>query len=250
MAELQQNGRRLPGYLGLMIICCILGFGLTLQIKSVSKIKTDTVGSNQARTEQLQQNLTEQKNQNAELNRQVQDLKKTVDDYRAQAGKSGDVNRALNDQLNRAEILAGMEDVQGKGVVVTMDDSTAAIKAGQDQSAYVIHDTDVLQVLNELRDAGAEALSLNDERILATTEVRCAGNVVSVNNTRYSTPFVIRAVGNPDKLKSAILMRNGIADVLGQWGITVSVSTSDSVLIKAYSGTPKMDYAKPAKGGS
>lgn len=240
---------KLSGSLALLIISFILGFALTLQIKSVYKIKTEALGTDTARNEQLQQALADQKNKNADLNQQVSDLKQSLDAYKEAAGKSGSANSALGTQLSQAELLAGLSDVKGKGVVVTMDDSTIAAKEGVDQSAYVIHDTDVLQVLNELRDAGAEALSINDERILATSEVRCAGNVLSVNNTRYSTPFVIKAIGDPDKLKSAILMRNGIADELSQWGITVNVQQNDSVLIKAYSGTPKMQYASPAKGG-
>ena len=64
---------------------------------------------------------------------------------------------------------------------------------------YIIHDEDLLRVLNELCAAGAEAISINDQRIVATTEVRCAGPTVSVNNVRSAPPYVIKAIGNPKK---------------------------------------------------
>ena len=111
---------------------------------------------------------------------------------------------------------------------------------------YLIHDNDLLSVINELRSAGAEAISLNGERILATSEVRCTGAVVTVNGRRYAAPYVIFAIGDPDTLYSALTMRNGVVDILSQWGITVRVTASDQLLIPAYSGTVDYQYAKPA----
>lgn len=240
---------RLPGSVALLLICAILAFGLTLQIRSVYRIKSGAATGEAARADQLQQDLNNQRQKSQELANEVSQLSGTVSEYRQQAAKTGNVTSALNDQLTQAEILAGMAAVSGPGVVVTMQDSKQTVASGTDQNAYVIHDVDILQALNELRDAGAEALSLNGERILATTEVRCAGSVVSINNNRYAAPFVIRAVGNPDELKNALTMRGGLADSLAQWGIDVEVGTSQSLVIGAYSGTPDFRYAKPTKGG-
>ncbi|MDR3645059.1 MAG: DUF881 domain-containing protein [Clostridia bacterium] len=247
--ENHAGAKRFPGYIALVAICFLLGFGLTLQIKSVYKNKSVVVDTEMARADQLQKTINDQKDQNDALVKQVQSLQKTVSDYRDQAAKSGDADKTLNDQLTNAEILAGISAVQGPGVTITMNDSKVSASSGTDASAFVIHDIDILQVLNELRDAGAEALSLNGERILATSEVRCAGNVVSVNDNRYAAPFIISAIGKPDQLKSALLMRDGIVDVLSQWGIEVDVATSAKIVINGYSGTPQFNYAKPAKGG-
>ena len=104
---------------------------------------------------------------------------------------------------------------------------------------------ELLSVINELRSAGAEAISLNGERILATSEVRCTGAVVTVNGRRYAAPYVVFAIGDPDTLYSALTMRNGVVDVLSQWGITVKVTASDQLLIPKYNGTVEYQYAKP-----
>ncbi|HEX3026426.1 MAG TPA: DUF881 domain-containing protein [Clostridia bacterium] len=231
--------RKYSGQSVLLLICFILGFGLTIQIKSVYQLNSGAASNDIKRAEDLQKRVSELGQKNKDLYNQVEKLQSALDDYRAKAAKSGSYADTLNKQLQDAEILAGLADVHGKGVIVTLDDAEQSAST----NAFVVHDSDILQVLNELRDAGAEALSINDERILSTSEVRCAGNTISVNDNRYSAPFVIKAIGNPDKLRSAIMMKDGIADVLGQWGIKVNVESSDGLYIKAYEGMPKYQYA-------
>src|SRR5699024_2632690 len=99
---------------------------------------------------------------------------------------------------------------------------------------YLIHDSDLLSVINELRDAGAQALSLNGQRILATSEIRCAGSVVLINGQRVTAPFVIYAIGDPTTLHNALTMRGGVVDVLSQWKIQVNVTMSEKLLIEKY----------------
>jgi len=74
---------------------------------------------------------------------------------------------------------------------------------------------DLLKLVNELNAAGAEAIAINDERIIATTEIRNAGNYIVINTNRYSAPFEIKAIGNPDTLEAALKLLGGVADDLG-----------------------------------
>lgn len=227
-----------------MAACIVLGFCLTIQVRSVYKLNTVTGNNDLKRAEDLQKQLYDQQAKNDALANQVKKLQSSLQDYRDKATENGSANQALLKQLGDAEIMAGLKDVHGPGVIVTMNDGTLTSANGQDTNAFIIHDTDILQVLNELRDAGAEALSINDERVLSTTEVRCAGNTISVNNDRCAAPFVIRAIGDQNKLKSALLMKNGIVDMLTQWGIEISVDSSSDLSIKAYEGSPEYRYAK------
>ena len=135
--------------------------------------------------------------------------------------------------------------MEGPGVAVGVRDSTAVNVTG-DEADYLIHDNDIMSVINELRSAGAEAISLNGERILATSEVRCTGAVVTVNGRRYAAPYIIMAIGDKDTLYGALTMRNGVVDVLGQWKIEVKVTMSDKLLIPKYSGAVEFRYAAPA----
>ena len=134
-----------------------------------------------------------------------------------------------------------LTDVEGPGVSVILSDSKAENTTG-DEADYLIHDSDLLSVINELRDAGAQAISFNGERILSTSEVRCAGSVVMVNGKRFAAPFIIYAIGDPTTLYNALTMRGGVVDVLSQWKINVTVQMSEKLLIEKYTGTIPTDY--------
>ena len=162
--------------------------------------------------------------------------------YRDQAASGDAGSEALKAELEQLEITAGRTDVEGPGVAVILEDSSQSNVTG-DEADYLIHDNDLLSVVNELRSAGAEAISLNGERLLANSEIRCTGAVVTVNGRRYAAPYVIFAIGDPDTLYSALTMRNGVVDVLSQWGITVKVTMNDLLLIPKYNGTVEYRYA-------
>ena len=109
---------------------------------------------------------------------------------------------------------------------------------------YIIHDEDLLRVLNELRAAGAEAISLNDQRIVAMSEVRCAGPTVSVNNVRSAPPYVIKAIGAPKTLTSALRLRGGVVETFEFWGIQVKIKAADKVHIPALKAPRNFEYAQ------
>ena len=117
------------------------------------------------------------------------------------------------------------------------------MKAGENPNLYVIHDDDLLRVINELRAAGAEAISVNGQRLTGISEIRCAGPTLSVNNVRSSAPFEIRAIGDKKSLESALRMRGGVAETLGVWGIQIDIKTSDNVYIPPYRGSIRQTYA-------
>ena len=179
---------------------------------------------------------------------QVEQLQSELALYRDQAASGDEGSEALRAELDKLEITAGLTDVEGPGVTVILEDSSSTNVTG-DEADYLIHDNDLLSVINELRSAGAEAISLNGERLLATSEVRCTGAVVTVNGRRYAAPYVIFAIGDPDTLYNAVTMRNGVVDVLSQWGITVKVTPSDLLLIPKYNGTVDYQYAHTVTPG-
>ena len=133
-------------------------------------------------------------------------------------------------------IKAGLTALEGNGVIVRMDDSNRDIKAGENPNLYVIHDEDLLRIVNELRAAGAEAISINGQRLIATSEIRCAGPTLSVNNVRSAPPFEIIAIGDKNSLENSIKMRGGVEDALKVWGIQLEVQSVENVYIPPYKG--------------
>ena len=153
-------------------------------------------------------------------------------------------------QVDSSELMADlkfaacMTALVGEGVIITLHDSDKAAKLGENENAYIIHDDDLLRVVNELRAAGAEAVAINGQRLTALSEIRCAGPTLSVNNVRSSAPFEICAIGDKKTLNNAITMRGGIVDTLAVWKIKVEVETSDEIFIPPYEGVVPKNYAR------
>lgn len=232
---------RNKGELAVVAVCAVVGFLLAAQLRTVQL----TGAADQAtatRLETLQDLYNELTAERDGLADQVQQLQGELALYRDQAASGQAGSEALRAELDQLEITAGLTDVEGPGVSVILEDSSSSNLTG-DEADYLIHDSDLLSVINELRSAGAEAISLNGERILATSEVRCTGAVVTVNGRRYAAPYVIFAIGDKDTLYNALTMRSGVVDVLSQWGITVKVTANDLLLIPKYNGSISYEYA-------
>lgn len=227
------------------IVCLIMAFVVTLQIKSV--IYNHAVNSQESlRVDELLKQLNTEREKNDNLNELVASLKSDMQSFKEEAAQNSDYSKTLLSQVEKAELLAGLVEVEGSGVTITVKDSTQKNAIG-DASAYIIHDIDLLTIINELCDAGAEAISLNGERIISTSEIRCAGSTVSVNNTRCAQPFVIKAIGDPVNLENALIMRDGVYDTLSAWGLGIDIKKVSSITIPAYTGTLNYKYAKPTE---
>lgn len=224
-------------------VVLILSFMLTLQFRSVRA----TGGANstaRARAEQLQTQLTNEQKKNEALYKQIIQYKDDLAVFSKQAEDSGGYAAILSQQLEQANLAAGFAAVEGPGVIVTLSDSDRLSTAGDNENNYIIHDEDLLKVINELWDAGAEAISINGERLIATSEIRCSGSTVSVNNSRYSAPYTIKAIGSAKELSDALNLRGGVVDSLAIWNIKCDISKQTTLTVEAYSGAKEMKYAK------
>jgi len=100
-----------------------------------------------------------------------------------------------------------------------------------------------IKIQDQLRAAGAEAISVNGQRLTGVSEIRCAGPTLSVNNVRSSAPFEIRAIGEKKSLENSLRMRGGVVETLGVWGIQLDITASDDVYIPPYRGSIRQTYA-------
>lgn len=224
--------------LSIGFVCMILSFFIVLQLKTVKNNTVNTYPT-QIRVEQSQELLRLEKEKNEALYKQVMEYKDEIAEYQTQVN----ADEILIKDLRNAEIVAGMVSVQGPGLEITLNDGDVASNINIDENLYVVHQDDILRILNELRSAGAEALSVNDQRVLATSEIRCAGNTVSINNTRTAAPFVIKAIGDPEQLESGIKMRGGIFDDLSPWINIELKKVTGNIVIPAYAGKIEFKHA-------
>lgn len=222
-------------------ICLLVGTVVAWQIRSVSE-NIRNAPHEVARAENLIVELLSERDRNQALFLQAQEYRMQIEYYEERAVSSA---AWLAGQFRDAQIAAGLVDLEGPGVIFTLNDSTQHIPGTTNASAYLIHDTDLLSAINELNNAGAEAISLNGERIVATSDIRCIGSTVIVNGNRYGPPFVIRAIGNPAQLETALRMPGGLMEKLTIYGINMNLQRSDSIFIPRYSGTFRFNYAAP-----
>lgn len=220
-----QNIRK--GSWSIALVCVLLGFMIAVQFKTTSH--RDASVSMQ-RVEDLSARL-------AETEKERDALKEELRAAKEDAGSVDD---------DTVRMRAGLTALTGPGVIVRLDDSTVKAKTGENPNLYLIHDDDILKVINELRAAGAEALSVNGQRLLGTSEIRCAGPTLSVNNVRSAPPFEIRAIGDTDSLEQALKMRGGVAETLSVWGITLEIQQAPDVYIPPYKGTLRYTHAEVA----
>ena len=230
--------------ISMSIVILILVFGLTWQIKGVRKNNAvESQISN--RIETLQQDYKAELEKNEKLLQQVMELQNDLTKYREEVAQSGGAAKILKEELKRAETIAGLTDVSGNGIIITIKDGGQGMgNIGYDDGYGIVHDSYLLTFLNELRASGAEALSINNERILATSEVRCVGPTVSVNNTKLAAPFEIRAIGNSDTLENALRMPGGAVEQANFYGVEVSIKKSNKLMIKKYTGASTLKYAQ------
>ncbi len=228
----------------LFVLCAILGALMGLSFKTQNTIRRSSLPSgNYAGLAEryiiLKQTVTDCERTIAALQNQVQALQRTPSD-------SGH-EKLLAQSLRQADALAGLTAVQGPGLVVTLTDGKPPPRAPAAAIMPVLnHDLDINQTVNELKAAGAEAISINDQRLVATSPVRCAGPTVLVNNVPQPPPYVIRAIGKPNTLQVALKLPGGIYDQLHDMDPTMlKIQPSQRLVIPAYSGPTQPKYAQP-----
>jgi uncharacterized protein YlxW (UPF0749 family) len=204
----------------LTLVCIILGIVLAWQFKSINN-NQKTASLNNLRLEQLQDKLILEKQNNDLLIIRNDELKTENIKYENAKGDVNKETKILQDELNRVRTIAGLSDVKGKGLKIT-------INLGENS---FIEDLDILRLINELRASDAQAISINDERVIAMSEIRSAGNYVMVNQKQLLPPFEIKAIADPDKLDHALTMMDGIVDVLKGYQLDVKIEKSDNLTI-------------------
>ena len=226
------------GQLAIGLVCVLLGFMLAVQFRVQRDLSSDV---SLVRSGELTTYVKALEKEREQLRTEVADLRSRFTEMTE--GRSQML--ALRGELELLRVYAGLTELKGPGLTVVMDDSKRPGKPGQDPNAFIIHDDDVLKTINELLASGAEALSINGQRYVSTTEVRCVGPTISINNTRTAPPIVIRAIGDTQTMESGLRMRGGIVESLSFWGINVTIKREEEVYIPAYKGTFRFDYAKP-----
>lgn len=212
------------------VLLAALAFAMTVQIR---QDESDDYAT--ARGAELVELLKGLDAANQRLSTQIDDLTATRDDLLTSTRRSVDAQEQARDRAEQLSILAGTSGATGPGVELTIDDPDHAIDAAT-----------LLDAVEELRDAGAEAIVVNGTaRVVAQTYFLDDGDAVRVAGREVGRPFVIEAIGDPATLASAVRFRGGLTDRVENRGGSATVEQRDRVTITALADLKSPEYARP-----
>jgi uncharacterized protein YlxW (UPF0749 family) len=223
-------------HLSMVLVCIVLGF---LLATSFNTQKKNSEALNTPRKKNLISSVQELEKQRDVLKSQVESNRDQISKYEKRAAENQGIQTAFSKELEKVRLIAGLTDVKGSGLIITLADNPK-YPQDDDPNNYVIHDYDIRIAVNSLWAGGAEAISVNDQRLISTSSVRCAGSTILLNANRLVTPYVIKAVGNPARMLDAINdddnSRRLFNEVMTYYGLTAEIKQSNDVSIKGYSG--------------
>lgn len=159
-----------------------------------------------------------------------------INEYKEEYKSDEETERLLEKELKDLQMLLGETDVQGAGIIVTISEE----EIEDDRITY----EDLLYIVNELKSAGAEAISINGHRIINTTDIVELNSYIRINSRNILAPYTIKAIGNQTYLESALLGVGGYADELKKWGFTIEIERSNEVIVEAYTNELSYKYMK------
>lgn len=232
------------------VICFLFGGLMAMQLRSSQRLKRQSAElasrqmADQAQLVRIQEEAKQGKASVGKMQGEIAELTRRL---KTSVGKA-EMQKVLA-QLHELQMIAGLTPVTGEGVRIMLTDSPDADKVGAGSATAlvpgIVHDFDLLQIVNELRATGAEAIAVNGIRITGYTPIRCVGPVIHINGQPQAPPFRIEAVGDPDRLSTGLRMAGGILQQLkNQAMLGVQITTSDSLRLPASESMPKLRAAK------
>lgn len=221
------------------IMCFILTFGIGIQLKTTKNLE-QAVGSTY-RENALRDEVLKWKEQYDHVYATLENAEKQLEKERKVSISSDDNSVKKQKELKELNMYLGLTDVEGEGVTITLRDNTSSLISTAED---LVHDGDLRAVVNELKNAGAEAISINGQRIVPSTSINCVGTVIQVNDEVVGGPFIIKAIGNKENLKGGVMRPGGFIELLISDGINVETKVSDNIKINKYNGVLTDKYIK------
>lgn len=220
----------------------VLTMILFTQFKTVEQ--TDITAIETMRETELKSELASWKSKYDEVNLKLTETENKISEYNQTISSNADSAKILEEEAKEYEKYLGYTNVVGEGIIITLKDSD------DDDPLKRISYSDLLTLVNELKLAGAEAISINDERIVTTSDITSIRDgIILINTIRVSNPYVVRAIGNKKYLESSITIKGGFIDETKAYNKSVEYVLEDRITIPKYEGKMELEYSKVSEGG-
>ena len=236
--------KKSSGILVIGLLALFIGLILAIQIRT-------NAGSDQGglvpigKLKGYETQLKQVQDEKAEVVQELLDLEKRLADIEKEKAQEDTFVNGLVSDLEKYRMWAGVLDVQGPGILVTIKDPV--MDQYQEDYSVITNNFDLLLgLVNRLKEAGAEAISINEQRISANTEISLAGSNININGTATARPYIVKAIGNPQTLEGAITLRGGIVYTMKmKYNLVVDTEIKENMVIGRYTGVVAFRYAKP-----
>lgn len=242
MGKNQERPRSGRGRVTTVLVCLLAGFMMT--VAALAARGTDLRSD---RTADMRDLIVSQGRRNSELREEADRIRAEVESLVPEAAGTD----VLADEVARAELAASMVAVVGPGLRVTLTDAPADVKpAGVDDDALVVHQQDIQAVVNALWAGGAEAMTIQGQRVVATTGIKCVGNTVVLHGIPYAPPYVIEAIGDQERLLAGLDDSPAVQiyrQYVAAYGLGYAVERPQGLEFPAFSGSTGVRLARVSR---
>jgi len=230
----------------IVVLCIILGFFIAIQLKNVQGdynfVSLNTIAD-------LQNMVQREQGEISNIKELILSNKNKLIEYEKAILEGGSIKDVLEKENEQLKIISGFVDLEGPGIIIKLSDSERELYEWEDPNNVIVHDSDVLNIINDLKTAGAEAISINGQRLMSISEIICAGATITINNHTYGQPFIIKAIGNQDTLSAAVKSPDAYASILRDvYGLGLDVEIYANVRISKYHNNINWRYLTPKEG--
>jgi uncharacterized protein YlxW (UPF0749 family) len=224
----------------------VIGFVGAAQWNSSVERQAFTSSAQQVLAAQVVQLEAEQQ----QLRADIAEAEAEVQRIQAESTSSSATLAALNAQLEAARLAAGLTAVSGPGVIVEISDSNRVVPPGDNPASYIVLADDLRDIVTALWASGAEAIEIDDERLVATSSIYAVGASVLVNTYFLSPPFRIEAIGDGgllERFQSHPAFTGRVAQRIEFFGLEFAVAPADGLELPAFVGTTRFRWGVPAE---
>lgn len=216
------------------VACFALALIMSMQFKIVNQ--TDITSIENMRETELRTELANWKSKFDETNEKYEETISKIEEYKSTSQSNEETEKLVNDEVEQVNMSLGKTDVQGQGIEVTLRET-------DNEEIARINGDDLLVIVNALKLSGAEAISINDERIINMSDIVDINETfIKVNGKRILSPYVIKAIGNSSHLETALVGNGGHVDEMKKIGQNVSIDKINRIKITKYNEDIKLKY--------
>ena len=235
--------KRVVAAITLGIVCFVLTIAIFVQIKTTNN-SNSTVAQTMEEND-LRDQVLRMKEKYDNIYAELQNATKKLEQVRENATKDDSEAKAKQEELRLNNMLLCQSDMTGEGVIITLKDGTtnnSDVLSSLTATDVIVHNSDLLQIVNDLKNAGAEAISINGERIVQTSSITCEGIIIKINNKKLGSPYVIKAIGSAATLETSLSIPDGYLDIMKNDGVIVDTKKSDGLTVEKYDGVITTKY--------